>query len=197
MLEPNITGHALANDPKIGRILKCIPFKRYRKCNRDGNCLYTSIALQIFPLLQERDFRTIFFSFVDCFEHAGFSNVVYESFMESISDVASTKSIDDLTQDDLNSFVGYLRLIVSAHLRANEEDYHEFLGCPVKTYARRSVEPMGQRAGHVEIVALSRSLPLEITIYDVNSGKINEMKFGEGHPVSILHTPDHFEPVYR
>lgn len=197
MTELSIASHPLASDPKIGRSLERLPFKNYRECKRDGNCFYYCIALLIFPLLREPEFRAKFFSFVDSFEQAGFSSVVYESYMESIEDIVASKSIEDLSQDDMNLFVGYLRLIVSTHLRTNEKEYQEFLGCEVGAYARRKIEAMGQRAGYIEIVALSRSLPLKMSIYDVNSGEINEVRLGEGYPVSILHTPDHFEPIYK
>lgn len=197
MVELSVAGHPLAGDPKIGKSLRRLPFKNYRKCKRDGNCLYYCITLLIFPLFKKAEFKTRFLSFVDSFQRTGFSSVVYESYMESIEDIVANKSIEDLVQDDLNVFVGYLKLTVSAHLRINEEEYRDFLGCNVETYARKKVEAMGQRAGHIEIMALSRSLCLEISVYDVSSGEINEMKFGEGHPINILHTPDHFEPIYR
>lgn len=197
LLKP-ISSHPLNKDPIFSKTMSMLPCKYYIDVNRDGNCLYSCMARFIFLNLDNETDRSRFFDLTPSFEKAGISYVVYESYIESINDLISSKRpIETLSDDEWNLFVGYLRLAVAAHLLNNDEEYKQFFpNCDVQNYVRSCVDPMGGRAEQIEIIAISRIFNYEITVFYLNPDGYNPMVFGKGRSVNILYSPDHFEPVY-
>lgn len=198
MLRP-LSEHPLMADPSFSPAISAIPYARYSAVPRDGNCLYSSVARLLFPHLRDAPFRARFLGLVPQFEEAGVSYVVHETYTESLAEILSAdRRIESISDDEWNLFVGYLRIAVSSHLLLHEEEYSGFLpDCALRGYVRSQVDPMGGRAGQVEIIALARIFGLEISVVYLGDSSYNTMTYGEGPSINILFTPDHFEPIYR
>lgn len=191
-----VSKHPLNANPKYEEAIKSLKEKYYRECKRDGNCLYSSVALLILPLLRDEEFRSVFYGFTKEFEEMDVSSAVYECYIMSIEEIVENASVGTLDAEDLTVFVAYLRLICSTHAKMNEEKYHSFVDADLKRYCAEYIDPMDQRAGSFEAAILADALKLRITIISVAEDKNFHTSFGEGQEVKVLHTPDHFEPLY-
>jgi len=189
-----LSSHPLAADSKFASAMQALAETSYREVNRDGNCLYASIALHIFPLLSNLDFKSGFFGFTEAFKTVGVSSVVYECYISAIEDLLDAVTIDTMEFEDITVLIAYLRLICSTHAILNSERYQSFVERDLKRYCAECIDPMEQRAGELELAVLSDALKLRIRVISVADG-VNST-FGEGEEIKILHTPDHFEPIY-
>lgn len=193
-----IENHLLINDIKFVKPLKSLSFKHYSEVQRDGNCFYSAISLLLHPLIQNNVvFRELFLSFNNKFEVAGFSSAVYETYTEYYKETLIQKNIEDFLNDDFKISVGYLRIITATHIILNKEQYINFIEADFDSYSHNEILSMGSKAGHVEINALAESLSLKIIIHDITSGEERINEIGSGFEIHILHTPDHFEPIYK
>lgn len=189
-----LSSHTLAKDPKYATAIQNLSESSYREVKRDGNCLYASIALHILPYLHSSPFHQKFFGFNHTFDALDIPNVVYEPYISCIEEAITSLTADSASSDDLSVFIAYLRLICSAHAISNCDKYQSFLDCDLKRYCVECIDPMEQRAGEFELAVLSDALGLKITVVSIVD-EINR-SFGEGKEIKILHTPDHFEPIY-
>ena len=164
-----------------------------RGIERDGNYFYASVALQLHPIVQENpEFREKFLSFDEAFERAGISSAVYETYTEFIVQ----KETDNLDKEELCILIKYLRIISAAQMILNECKYKDFIDSDFRSYVDRNIMAMGARSGHVEIQSLTECITIKIVVHDITSGQEYVSVFGEGLEINILHSPDHFEPVY-
>ncbi|ELA42230.1 uncharacterized protein VICG_00629 [Vittaforma corneae ATCC 50505] len=191
-----VSKHPLSANPKYGKAVESLKEKHYRECNRDGNCLYSSVTLLIFPLLRDERAKSMFYGFTKEFEEMDVPSVVYECYITSIEEIIEKISVDDLDSEDLTVFTAYLRLICSTHAKMNEKKYQSFIQMDLKQYCAEHIDPMDQRAGSFELAVLADALQLKITVISIADDEKFQTSFGEGPEVKILHTPDHFEPLY-
>lgn len=175
---------------------------------------------------KNKNFRDKFFSFNEIFSKVGISSVVYECYIstieeellenvnienaikENVKDNNLDNNINNLdsSTNELTVFVAYLRLVCSSYLKINKEKYQGFIDRDVKSYCEKFIDPMEQKAGEFEISILSEALEIPIklvTIVNDEKKGVNrfDINFGEEYKkemeeIRILHTPDHFEPIY-
>lgn len=193
--------HPLNDDPLFSKSIKKLPYKSYREVDRDGNCLYSAFVMLIYPFLRDAEKLEEFLGLGPLLEEAKVDPVVYESYIESIRDIFAVndgvRGVEDLCSDDWNVFIGYIRMAVSSHVLTNADKYSEFLpDCTVESYVRTQIDPMGERAGEMEIIAVSRLFKYKISIVYLVHDSYKTTSYGEGDLMTILHTPDHFEPMY-
>lgn len=191
-----ISEHPLQTDQKYSESMKKVEESFYRECEKDGNCLYNAISLQIFPMLKVDEFKRHFFSFSKSFDQIDISSIVYETYVENIEETTQTQQIEDLNTLNL---IGYLRLICSTYAILNSSKYEAFIdqeNKSMKEYCNKNIDPMYQRGGDLEISVLAEALKLKITVISVLENECMKVSFGEGKEIKILHTPDHFEPLY-
>lgn len=119
-----------------------------------------------------------------------------------------------------NSFIVVLRLLVSAFLRLNAEEFLPFIWesipadsadsqDPTSTiiqYCQKHVESFGAEADQIHIIALTRSLGcrIEIAYLDTSASESLYLEFGEDpqgefgpSPISLLYRPGHYDIVYK
>ena len=84
-------------------------------------------------------------------------------------------------------------------MRINSELYQPYIpDMTVETYCKKFIEPFYIEAGYLEICALVEILPLSIEVIDIqeNNENCSRLYGMYEQKITILHTPNHFEPVY-
>ncbi|KAI4291639.1 ubiquitin thioesterase protein OTUB2 [Pancytospora philotis] len=189
--------HPLYTDPAYAESMQELDGHFFVKVPRDGNCFYTSYARLVYPLVGGRAARDAFMGKKALFDAAGASPAVYETYMEHIEELLDSKGAAELLEDDLMAIVGYLRLAVASYIETDASFFGEFLPeTDPAAYVQECVNPMGQRAGEVEMAAISRVFDFRLTVVTVQKEGCSRYSYGQGPDISILHTPDHFEPLY-
>lgn len=172
-----------------------LPFSHYINIPRDGNCLYSSFAMSMHPSICANGMGNK----SNLFIKAGVSEAVYESYEESLEEFLEQKptSVESLRREELDLFVGYLRLVVSSHLKVHSEEYNGYIEQGIEEYTRKNVDRMGERAGDLEIAVLSKEFECKITVYTPDSTGYKKIEYGSSFESfsNIMHTPDHFEPI--
>lgn len=192
----SIKSHSLFEDQKFSKAMTEIQNMKFRNCKRDGNCLYRAIAILIFPFLKDSNFRTNILSFKEKFHKAEFSDTVIDWYMESIEDMKS-KDLENLSEDEFLLLIAYLRMVCSAEAQCHSEKYQNYILKDLKDYCHKNIDPMEQRAGDLEISILANALKIHIKLYVVLDENLQKREYGTGDiEIKILHTPDHFEPLY-
>lgn len=192
----SIEKHPLYKDCRYEKAFLSIKDLKFKECKRDGNCLYRAISILIFPYLKDNEFKGKFLSFKGKCENAGFNDSVVEWYIESIEELQS-KTLHDLQEDDYLLIIAYLRMICSAEAQNRAELYQGFIEQDIKEYCQISINPMNERAGDLEISILANALQIEIKILSIMEEVLQEVTYGQGNiQIKILHTPDHFEPLY-
>lgn len=193
-----LSEHELITDPKFSNNISNIPFLYFHKVPTDGNCFYSSVSLLIFNKLKiDSEFNLLFFSFKDSFEKIEVSECVYESYIEHINELLENNVEILFNENSLKCFIAYLRLILSTHLKLNKNKYQNFLTENIDNYIFKNIDRMETCAGDIEIKALSDVLKIKIIVYDINGNKLNKITYGDGFTINILHTPNHFEPLFN
>ncbi|TFK96967.1 peptidase C65 Otubain-domain-containing protein [Pterulicium gracile] len=205
-------------------------FKSIHRTRGDGDCFYRSLAFAyVSQLLASPDQAmsiatslSLIESTSDLLDMAGFQKMVYEDFMESLTDIiknvvgpdASGKKLDQETlltkfqdAETSNYVVVYLRLLTSAQIRADPDTYSPFLFHPEagvelepREFCEAFVEATGREADHVQITALSRALQTNVKIayLDGRSEKAEFVDFTnavepEMAPIHLLYRPGHYD----
>lgn len=164
-------------------------------------------------------------------KEAGFQESVFIDFYNPFHDLllrmhATDPTVSELTDADIqrafndpetsNSIVVYLRLLTSAFLKTNEDDFLPFLftledeyqgsgvfeGKPptMEKFCANQVEPIGKEADHVQIAALSRCLKVSLDVaYLSRTGAPPETPLAEEHEhqVSALSVPGQEASIKR
>jgi len=222
---------------KIDRLKNEHDFGGIRRARGDGNCFYTATAFEWINQMMKlgADKRKDHVDGVlkdleeslKSLEAVGFQPIVFEDFYEvltgiirnivypnSAGKVLSPASLLHQFQEaeTVNSIVIYLRLLISAHIRLNHDDFAPFLFNPdtgdmleVQRFCEGWVEAVGKEADHPQITALTRAIKLPIHIaYLDRSGKggANQIDFVEFDPVGeknplilvpLLFRPGHYD----
>ncbi|SNX82138.1 uncharacterized protein MEPE_00844 [Melanopsichium pennsylvanicum] len=173
-----------------------------RRAKGDGDCFYRAFAFAfIYKIMMMKDRPMHHFtvkhveSTLQLLKQAGFDQDVYTDFYEPLKNLLNrmystdpeTKELNEhaLVQamndpEQSNSIVVYLRLLTSAFLKLNEDEYTPFLfsldtatglgnshhaGPPTMAdFCANQVEPVGKEADHVQITALSRALKVSLDV---------------------------------
>jgi len=216
-----------------------------RRARGDGDCFYRSMAFAYverilnapdLPLAVATSLSTIEGRLADL-RTAGFEPLVYEDFYETLRDLVLNIVEPDvegkmLTSATLlqrfqdpevsNSIVVFLRLLTSAHIRLNADDFVPFLFDPettepvgVRHFCESQVEATGREADHPQVLALSRALKvsIEVAYMDGNvatsadgavSGAVDFVRVdtedarGNGTiPITLLYRPGHYDILER
>lgn len=110
-----------------------------------------------------------------------------------------SESDDETDNNDFILLISYLRMVCSAEAQQKKEFYQNFLEEDLSVYCKNKIDPLEQRAGDFEIAVLAGALKMKIKVISITqTDKIEEITYGEeGNEHLILHTPDHFEPLYN
>lgn len=187
------------NDAFIGKIKWLrdeAGFIGIRRAKGDGDCFYRAFAFAfIYKIMTMKDRPMHHFtvkhveSTLQLLKQAGFDEDVVTDFYEPLKALMSRMYSTDPETKELNehaliesmndpgqsnSIVAYLRLLTSAFLKLNEEEYTPFLfslenvndGNPpdMATFCANQVEAIGKEADHVQITALSRALKVSLDV---------------------------------
>ncbi|KAK6089835.1 hypothetical protein P3W45_001183 [Vairimorpha bombi] len=196
--EKNIKDHEMYTE-KFGKI------KSYRSIKRDGNCMYLSIGIQLINYVRSHpEFRQKWDSFLEksiqYFNNMKIEEFTYSDYLETIKNLVDNDvGFEDLDKYSLYEIIYFLRLVISAEMRNNSSKYEPFLvDMSVSDYCKHNVEPFFSEAGYIEIGALVEILPLNIEVIDIQEQTENCTRVYGIHDdaITIIHTPNHFEPGY-
>lgn len=168
-----------------------------RRAKGDGDCFYRAFAFAfIYKIMTIKDRPMHHFtvkhvdSTLQLLEQAGFDKEVVTDFYEPLKQLMNRMYSTDPETKELNehaliesmndpgqsnSIVAYLRLLTSAFLKLNQDEYTPFLfsldnfgddGKPpdMNTFCENQVEAIGKEADHVQITALSRALKVSLDV---------------------------------
>ncbi|EPQ30629.1 uncharacterized protein PFL1_01530 [Pseudozyma flocculosa PF-1] len=190
------------NDGFIGKIKWLRDEGRFiglRRAKGDGDCFYRAFAFAFIHkilLMNDRPLHHFVVKHVEgtlaLLKQAGFDEEIYLDFYEPLRRLlARMHSTDPETQElndhalleaindpeTSNSIVVYLRLLTSAFLKVNADEYTPFLfaldgdvgstsgGPPTMSdFCANQVEAIGKEADHVQITALSRALKTSLDV---------------------------------
>jgi len=168
-------------------------------------------------------------SFEDKLQEAGFQKLVYEDFYEVLSSLinqvvtpeagGTVLSIPTLVEafqspEVSNSIVVYLRLLTSAQIRSDPDNFTPFLFHPdlgelmtTRDFCENFVEAVGKEADHVQMTALSQALKVNIKVAYLDGRSSDRVDFVEFNhsdsesPVSesltLLYRPGHYDILSR
>jgi len=205
-----------------------------RRARGDGDCFYRSLAFGFIehllnspqPDVEVVVGTSLLESTVPMLEKAGFQSLVFEDFYEVLLSLVQQIIIPEpggttLTSKTLleafqspevsNSVVVYLRLVTSAQIRNDPDEYAPFLfhpeiGEPMGTreFCEHFVEAVGKEADHVQMTALTRALKMSVNIAYLDgrspTGKVDFVEFRDpdsqpenGSPITLLYRPGHYD----
>lgn len=167
-----------------------------RRAKGDGDCFYRAFAFAfIYKIMMMKDRPMHHFtvkhveSTLQLLKQAGFDESVYTDFYEPLRNLLTrmystdpeTKELNEHAlveamndPEQSNSIVVYLRLLTSAFLKLNADEYTPFLfsldshtdASPpdMASFCANQVEAIGKEADHVQITALSRALKVSLDV---------------------------------
>jgi len=212
-------------------------FNSILRTRGDGDCFYRSVGFAyIEQIINSSDSTAAATNAMETLkqsqallDQAGFQKVVYEDFYDAfasmIGEVATATSPDGIMNHTIllsafqnpevsNSVVVYLRLLASAQIQADAENYEPFLLHPelgeplgAKDFCSQFVEAIGKEADHVQVAALSRALKLNVQVAYLDGrgsdGRIDFVPFenSEDHKtvedVILLYRPGHYDILQK
>ncbi len=204
---------------KIDQLQSQHSFTEIRKCRRDGNCFYRAVAFDLIEFFQKdpsgaaEKYQT---AWKDQITEAGYDAVIYEDFSESFWSLVTSDSADiqAVWQDDeytSNMAIMLLRLLTSAQIRSNPDDYLAFIelgpqDTNIQKWCERCVDAVGVDADQVQLIALAKSVGIEIIVANLGSGLESDdlqvssfdFKKEKGDPVvALLYRPGHYDLLYN
>ncbi|KAL1740933.1 peptidase C65 Otubain-domain-containing protein [Schizophyllum fasciatum] len=206
-------------------------FHAIRRTRGDGDCFYRSVAYlfveRLFfapdPALSVTQTLSALEETLKLLSKAGFEDIVVSGFYESLEELIRNivKPVDGqmLTLNGLlqafqdpmtsNSIVTYLRMLTSAKIRTEPDEFAPFLIHPElgemmdpKEFCEVNVDPTGKEADHVQMTALSQALGLNIDIAYLDGrsadGSVEFVQFrnagDESQPAMVLlYRPGHYD----
>lgn len=208
---------------KIDKLEKEFGFGEMRKCRRDGNCFYRGVA---FDLIEH--FRKDSKKFVgkyrqywkDQLKASGFESDIYEDFSDSfwsfVEDSKNNFSLQEAWEIDeytSNMALMLLRLLTSAKIRSESDDYLAFIelgpqdGGRIERWCERCVDAVGVDADQVQLIALAKSLEILIIVANLGNGQeyddlqVNEFDFRRDterdQTICLLYRPGHYDLLYK
>lgn len=197
-------------------------FAEIRKCRRDGNCFYRAVAFEIiekFKIDPEAAIQKYQTTWKDQLKAVGYEQTIFEDFSDAFWSHLENESIKVSLQEawetdeyTSNMTIMLLRLLTSAHIRSNPEDYLAFIELApqdansIEKWCERSVDSVGVDADQVQLIALAKALQIEIVVANLGSGletedlQVTEFDFRTseaGHVVYLLYRPGHYDLLYK
>ena len=200
-------------------------FGEIRKCRRDGNCFYRAVAFDLIEAFRkdpQNSMDTYRESWKNQLKAVGFEPVIYEDFSDAFwsfvedREGASTSlnlqeawEIDEYTS---NMALMLLRLITSACIRSNPDDYLAFIelgpqDLNLEKWCERSIDAVGVDADQVQLIALAKALGILIVVANLGSGldsddlQVNEFDFRANNhrdpSICLLYRPGHYDLIYK
>jgi ubiquitin thioesterase protein OTUB1 len=139
----------------------------------------------------------------------GYSDLAFEDFYEitldnfkrgiSADEICELFCVDDIS----NSIVVYFRLITSAFLQRNADEFLPFIadsGMLIDAFCSSQVEAFGRESDQIHIIALSRALQVTVKVayLDSSDTKLNFHEFEAGNLVlHLLYRPGHYDILYK
>ncbi|CAL1697925.1 unnamed protein product [Somion occarium] len=209
-------------------------YKGVRRTRGDGDCFYRSLAFAYVERIMHSDdpelnvMRAI--STLETtpamLSSVGFQELVFEDFFDIFKNLImrivqpepgksrlTARALFDTfnNPEESNSIVMYLRLLTSAQIRLDPEEYAPFLfhpeiGEPMETvtFCENFVEAVGKEADHVQMTALTRALRVNVNVayLDGHAHKDGEIdvdfvQFENApepeDPITLLYRPGHYD----
>lgn len=213
-----------SNDAFLGKInwlKEQAGFIGIRRAKGDGDCFYRAFAFAfIYKIMMMKDRPMHHFtvkhveSTLQLLKQAGFDEDVYTDFYEPLKNLLNrmystdpeTKELNEQAlveamndPEQSNSIVVYLRLLTSAFLKLNADEYTPFLfsldstgadaGPPdMASFCANQVEAIGKEADHVQITALSRALKVSLDVAYLSPNQAPpETPLDEEFPAEQIH----------
>ncbi|KAJ3937698.1 MAG: peptidase C65 Otubain-domain-containing protein [Lentinula lateritia] len=201
----------------------------------DGDCFYRSVAFAYVQNLLHAPDPTIAVATAlstleattKLLESVGFEKMVFEDFYEVLEElvksvVTPNASGSILTDEGLletfqdpeksNSIVVYLRMLTSAQIRLDPENFAPFLFHPelgepmeIRDFCEHFVDATGKEADHVQMTALSRMIRTNVDVAYLDgrgsNGQVEFVKFqpdetaeaAASPPICLLYRPGHYD----
>ncbi|KAI0270606.1 cysteine proteinase [Gloeopeniophorella convolvens] len=211
-------------------------FEGVRRIRGDGNCFYRAICFAyIERLFNARDkFLAVATTLstleaaLPQLEAAGFHSMVIEECFETPRDLIrgvvepadghtllTPAQLLEAFQDysSSNYAVMFMRMLASAQIRGDPDEYAPFLTHPeigeqmeVREFCEAFVEALGKEADHVQIAALSRALRVNVSIAYLDGrsadGHVEFVRFHNAidenePPLVLLYRPGHYDVLDR
>ncbi|KAI0370907.1 cysteine proteinase [Pilatotrama ljubarskyi] len=207
-----------------------------RRTRGDGDCFYRSLAFAYIerilhatePALAVSSAVSVLETTPPFLEQVGFQSMVFEDFYDafvglinrvvypredgSLLTIASLLEAFNVPEVS-NSIVMYLRLLASAQIKSEADNYAPFLfnpetGDPMdpESFCNNFVEAIGKEADHVQIAALSKMLKANINVAYLDGhdaqGTVSFVSFQNApdpnaEPVNLLYRPGHYDILDR
>lgn len=141
-------------------------------------------------------------------DRAGFSEIVYEDFLEGTTSVLTAPDVLDRMNDPetSNGVVVFLRLVAAAHIKTHADAYLPFLDTAAATnegldrWVERWVEAMDAEADNVQIDALANALDIAVDVVNLDGTEGTEANVHHVRPrdeadivVTVLYRPGHYD----
>jgi len=201
-------------------------YNKIRRTRGDGDCFYRSVAFGFAEGVQRAPERSlavkkclsILTATKSMLEKAGFESLVYEDPYGILTELVENVGIHDQNSQLLQTFqsievsnyiVFYMRLVASAQMRLDPDAFEAFLFNPetgepmdVRRFCEHFVEASNKEADHVQMMALSRALQIDIDIAYLDgrgaNGVVNFVEFRNAtdtgtKPIVLLYRPGHYD----
>ena len=193
-------------------------FEQVRKCRRDGNCFYRAVAfnlIEAFKNKPELNIAKFQEKWNSKLKNVGYEPVIFEDFSESfwsfVTGNLSTQEAWECDEYTSNMALMLLRLLTSAEIRSNPDDYAAFieLGAVdenLEKWCERCVDAVGVDADQVQLIALAKTIQIEIVVANLGSGmdsedlQVTEFDFKQNKDdlvVCLLYRPGHYDILYK
>ncbi|KAI9454268.1 peptidase C65 Otubain-domain-containing protein [Russula earlei] len=210
-----------------------------RRSRGDGDCFYRSLAFAYIERIFDQEDRkaaveatmSTLEGFLPKLREAGFEDLVIDDCYEVPRDLVKgivdpesvstngatltrTQLLEVFRDDSLSDYmVTFMRMITSAQIRGNPEEFESFLTHPdtggrigVVEFCQSVVEVLGKEADHVQLTALSQALKvnLEIAYLDGRGqdGRVEFVAFKHASdenetPLTLIYRPGHYDVLDR
>lgn len=211
---------------KLAKLETEFNFGEIRKCRRDGNCFYRAVAFDLIEAFR-KDPQNSAGKFKESWKNqlkaAGYEPVIYEDFSDSFWSFVGEENLGqtslnlqeawEIDEYTSNMALMLLRLLTSAQIRSNPDDYLAFIELgpqdsnSIEKWCERSVDAVGVDADQVQLIALAKALGILIVVANLGSGmdsddlQVNEFDFRadnlEDPRICLLYRPGHYDLLYK
>ena len=210
---------------KLAKLENEFNFGEIRKCRRDGNCFYRAVAFDLIETFR-KDPKSAIEKYQEAWKGqlraAGFEPVIYEDFSDSFwsflgeKDASTSANLQEAWEIDeytSNMAIMLLRMLTSAHIRSNPDDYLAFIelgpqDANIEKWCERCVDAVGVDADQVQLIALAKTLGILLVVANLGSGmevddlQVNEFDFraddqNDDPIICLLYRPGHYDLLYK
>ncbi|XP_069008296.1 ubiquitin thioesterase OTUB2-like [Embiotoca jacksoni] len=193
----------------------CRQFSAVRKVCGDGNCFYRAFCFAHLESVRLnaralQRFKDKIIQSGKMLASAGFEESSFKQHLNTVVNVVEQCQADEQEHTLLrllnepmtsDSLVQYLRLLTSAHLQNHADFFCNFVEAPnLQVYCHQEVEAMAMECDHVDILALSQALDINIHIVSMEGDdqQLAHHIIPEGAQPSLhlLHRTSHYNILY-